>query len=213
MHGLDSSRIKNALASLTVAQPCVFGADSHGFRVNPTLSEADILAFERNHRVTLPHDFRQFLMSVGNGGAGPFYGVFPLGEMDDSFGLKRWQREDGVVGIISQPFLFKEQWNDLSQMPSEALAGQDQSEYDQQVDVFESMYWSASLVNGAFPICHEGCALRILLVVTGAAAGYLWEDRRSEYGGLKPLRLADGSFATFAGWYDEWLEHSLAAAK
>jgi hypothetical protein len=43
------------------------------------------------------------------------------------------------------------------------------------------------------------------LVLTGTQAGYLWEDRRSEYGGIKPLRLADGSSATFMGSYDAWL--------
>jgi len=98
-------------------------------------------------------------------------------------------------------------------MPSEALAHQDRSEYDRQMEIFEWTYWSGSLVNGALPICHEGCALRILLVVSGAAAGYLWEDRRSENGGLSPLKLSDGSFATFAGWYEEWLETSVGVLR
>jgi len=179
--------------------------------VNPTLSEADVIAFEQEHRVTLPDDFRQFLTSVGNGGAGPFYGVFRLGEMDDGFGYRRWQEGDGVVGNLSQPFPFQEEWNDLSTMPPKELLEEDPSEYDRQTEIFEKVYWDASLVNGTFPICHEGCALRVLLVVSGAAAGYLWEDRRSEYGGLEPLRLTDGSFATFAGWFEEWLESSLGA--
>jgi SMI1 / KNR4 family (SUKH-1) len=210
---LDFSRIKDALVSLEALQPRVFGVDSHDFHANPTLSEADILTFEKEHRVSLPDDFRQFLTNVGNGGAGPFYGVFPLGEMDDNFGYRRWQEGDGMVGILSEPFPFQEEWNDLSTMPSEDLLDQDPSEYDRQMELFERAYWSASLVNGAFPICHEGCALRILLVVNGAVAGYLWEDRRSEDGGLKPLRLADGSLAMFAGWYCEWLECSLAATE
>jgi hypothetical protein len=210
---LNFSQIKDTLVSLEASQPHVFGGDSHNFCVNPTLSEPDILAFEKEHRATLPDDFRQFLTNVGNGGAGPFYGVFPLGEMDDNFGCRQWQEGDGMVGILSEPFPFQDEWNDLSTMPSEDLFDQDPSEYDRQMELFESTYWSASLVNGAFPICHEGCALRILLVVNGAAAGYLWEDRRSENGGLKPLRLADGSLAMFAGWYCEWLENSLGGAE
>ena len=98
---LNFSRIKDTLASLEVARPRVFGADSHNFRVNPILSEADVLAFEQGHLVTLPEDFRHFLINVGNGGAGPFYGVFPLGEMDGPFGYRKWQEGDGVVVILS----------------------------------------------------------------------------------------------------------------
>jgi hypothetical protein len=210
MSGPQLSRISNALAALATSRPPVFGSDWHGFQLNPVLSETEVLEFEREHRVTLPEDFRQFLTSVGNGGAGPFYGVFSLGEMDDNFGVQRWQEGDGFVGILSRPFPFQEEWNELSSMPITDLG---ESEYERQMEAFEKSYWNSSLVNGAFPIGHEGCALRIFLVVTGEAAGHLWEDRRSEYGGLRPVRLANGSVATFSGWYEEWLEQCLAAAK
>jgi hypothetical protein len=115
-----------------------------------------------------------------------------------------------MVGVLSKPFPHSEEWNDLSTMPAEDLAERDKSEWDRQMEVFDQTYWKTSLVNGAIPICHEGCALRIWLVITGTQAGYLWEDRRSEYDGLKPLQLADGSLATFTRWYDEWLNACLA---
>jgi hypothetical protein len=194
------------------AQPGVFGADTHGFRLNPPLPEADVVIFERKYQVSLPHDYRQFLTCVGNGGAGPFYGIFPLGKIDDNFDIRDWQEDDGTVGVLSRPFPLEEGWNDLSAMPKEDIADRDKSEYDREMDAFDRMYWNTSLVNGAIPICHEGCALRIWLVITGNQAGYLWEDRRSEQSGLKPLRLADGSSATFKGWYDEWMKACMAAS-
>lgn len=43
------------------------------------MSEPDLSAFESCHRVRLPTDYRYFLARVGNGGAGPFYGLEPLG--------------------------------------------------------------------------------------------------------------------------------------
>ena len=104
MPGLDTSRINDALAFLRGVQLRVFGADVHGFRLNPSLPKADVTAFETLHNVSLPYDFRPFLTDVGNGGAGPFYGVFPLGKMDDDFGLQTWQEKDGFVGILSGPF-------------------------------------------------------------------------------------------------------------
>jgi hypothetical protein len=213
MPGLDTLHVTNALASLRGVQLRVFGSDAHGFRLNSPLSDSDVVAFETTHNISLPHDFRQFLTDVGNGGAGPFYGVFPLGQMDDSFGLRAWQESDGSVGVLSEPFPLVEAWNEISSKPSEDLADRDESEYGKQMDLFGRMYWRTSLVNGAIPICHEGCAQRIWLVVTGTQTGYLWEDRRSEYEGLKPLRLADGSSATFAGWYDAWLNDCLNSEK
>lgn len=205
------SRITDSILRLESEQPKVFGAGEHRFRLKPKLPEPDILAFERLHNISLPGDYREFLANVGNGGAGPFYGVFPLGQIDGPFGMTPWQANDGLVGILSERFPFEDSWNDISAMPSNDLLHRDEDEYVRQMDIFEKVYWSSTLTNGAFPICHQGCALRILLVVTGPQAGFLWDDRRSEYSGLKPLQLADGSPATFLRWYEEWLNECLAA--
>ena len=56
----------------------VFGADMHRYRLNPCLSEDDLAAFESVNGIALPEDYREFLRRVGNGGAGPFYGLRPL---------------------------------------------------------------------------------------------------------------------------------------
>jgi hypothetical protein len=206
MPSLDPARIASNLASLRISKSSVFGADSHGFHLCPPLSDREVTEFELRHRITLPADYRQFICHVGNGGAGPFYGVFPLGRMDDNFDLQDWQEEDGLVGVLSEPFPLSEEWNDLTAMPDAEQADTDELEYEKQIEAFDQRYWSASLVNGAIPICHEGCAIRIWLVVSGPQSGNLWEDRRSELKGLMPLRLIDGSRATFETWYDEWMD-------
>lgn len=56
----------------------VFGSDQHRYRLGPTLSESELAAFESTNRVHLPEDYRQYLAMIGNGGAGPFYGLEPL---------------------------------------------------------------------------------------------------------------------------------------
>ena len=213
MVDLDASRIRDGLARLRASRATVFGADSHQFLLNPTLAEADVLVFERLHNVVLPPDYRHFLTSIGNGGAGPYYGIFPLGMMDSNYSLEAWQEQRDLIGVISEPFSLETEWNDLAGMPPDPPPEADAAEYDRQLDEFEKRYWQPSLMNGAVPICHEGCALRIWLVLTGVQAGRLWHDGRADLTGVKPLRLADGSHATFSLWYSEWLESALRAAE
>ena len=212
MSEFDLPSVRAAISRLRGLRPNVFGSHGHGFQMNPVLSESEAAAFERDHGIVLPSDYRQFAIQVGNGGAGPFYGVFPLGFMDDNFDQRPWQENDGFVGTLSEPFRFQEEWNDLSGYPEADLMKRDETEYERQIGRFESKYWSSELMNGALPICHEGCALRIWLLLTGEQAGKLWEDRRSEYKGLRPVLLAGGSAATFSEWYCEWLDGCFAMA-
>jgi hypothetical protein len=210
---LDAARVIGILNRLRSADTRTFGAESHRFLLNPPLTESAVRDFERQHKVELPPDYRHFLTAIGNGGAGPYYGVFPLGQRDgDAGGLQPWHEDNGFVGILSKPFPLTAEWNDLNGKPSDALADSDEDEYWRQMDAFYEAYHCSSLMNGAIPICHEGCALRVWLVLTGAQAGRLWHDGRSDYTGIKPLRLADGSPATFSSWYDEWLSQALEAA-
>jgi hypothetical protein len=123
---IDSKRIRDTLLYLQGVQPDVFGADVHRFQLNPPRPEADVLEFEVRHGVTLPREYREFLIDIGDGGAGPFYGIFPLGEVDSSFKLRVWEEFD--VGVLSEPFPFEQKWNDLSAMPHE-LVNRDESEY------------------------------------------------------------------------------------
>lgn len=213
MATLDATYVKESLQRLSAAQPDIFGAKfGHRFLLNLPLAEADVATFERRHDVRLPADYRHFLTAVGNGGAGPYYGVFPLGQMDGMKGTKPWCENDGFVGVLSEPFALASDWNDLTGMPSDDLVDDEEGEYEKQLDEFEKRYWHASLMNGAVPICHEGCALRIWLVVAGEQAGRLWRDRRAEYMGVEPVLTADGAPATFSRWYDEWLESAVRAA-
>src|SRR5262249_50525862 len=151
-------------------------------------------------------DYRYFIAKIGNGGAGPYYGVFPLGKMDSGHKLGPWHEDDGFVGVLSKPFPLREAWNDLSGMPADELAEANPDEYGRQLEAFGDQYFDSSHVNGAFPICHQGCAIRVWLVVSGAEAGYLWFDDRANNGGLSPMTLKkDGQRATFSSWYYEWL--------
>lgn len=48
--------------------------------LNPVAAESQVRAFEEQHQIELPIDYRFFLTRLGNGGPGPpHYGLEPLG--------------------------------------------------------------------------------------------------------------------------------------
>src|SRR5438552_14698202 len=81
--------------------PGVFGESAHPYRLHPVLTEAEVLAFQAAHGIRLPDDYREFITRVGNGGAGPYYGLFKLGEMDHGFEDGPWGE---FVGRLASPF-------------------------------------------------------------------------------------------------------------
>ncbi|MDW8264101.1 MAG: SMI1/KNR4 family protein [Gemmataceae bacterium] len=201
--------IRHGLERLRTAkrQPKVFGAESHRFKLHPPLSESTVRKFEAKHHIRLPEDYRGFLLNLGNGGAGPFYGVFKLGEMDDCYGFKKWKEGDGFVGLLAKPFPHTAAWNEQPPEPEET---DDEEEYEKRLDACDAVYWNSENVNGAIPLCHEGCALRDWLVLTGPEAGHMWHDARADEAGLWPISVGKKRRVTFLEWYIHWLNEALA---
>jgi hypothetical protein len=213
--------IRKNLETLRTAnvRPNVFGSQSHSFRLHPTLSLDEVRAFETKHRIVLPSDYREFLMYVGNGGAGPYYGLFKLGEMD-SVGSRHgpWTENDGFVGILSERFPHAEAWNDLTGRPSYDESRETHPEWEDEYNRLRDEwnadhYWNTRWVNGAIPICHLGCALRQWVVITGPEAGHVWGDDRVDERGLYPLQKGALKRITFLQWYRSWLDEAMEAVR
>ena len=184
----------------------IFGEDSHRYELHRALSEEEVSAFEAEHGVRLPDDYRQFLTRVGNGGAGPYYGLFRLGEMDDGLDYGPW---GDFVGHLSLPFPHTNAWNDLTGKPDDQMVP-DSDEYDYLIETFDQKYYDPRQVDGAIPICHLGCALRQWLIICGPEAGNVWCDDRADYGGLRPLQSPERIRTSFFEWYREWLDEVLS---
>lgn len=68
----------------------LFGAESHHYRLNPPATPAQVKAFEAQHKISLPVAYRRFIVNIGDGGAGPFYGLAPLSQLEvDASGKPR----------------------------------------------------------------------------------------------------------------------------
>ena len=60
-----------------------FGADSHQYELSEPASEEAIQRFEEQQGIRLPEEYRDFLLHVGNGGAGPYYGLDGIRDLGD----------------------------------------------------------------------------------------------------------------------------------
>ena len=158
----------------------VFGSSSHRYKLNTPLSNKDFDAIEVKYGCFFPEEYREFITSIGNGGAGPFYGLFPIETEDDNHDMCSW--EDGtLIGDLAKPFLHNGDWNlpesfwenepDCDKCESEEEEDELWEAWDEQLN---EKYWTENIMTGAIPICHEGCARRIWLVVTGAMKGTVW---------------------------------------
>ena len=193
----------------------VFGSLVHDYKLNPPIPVSTIEEFEARHGVRLPDDYRYFISEIGNGGAGPYYGLFPFGQQDD--GLS-WEQGD-LVGDVSQPFPHVEAWNlpvsfwdqEPDIPPGTPLEEQSRlvEEWD---EVEQEHYFNSEIMDGAIPICHLGCGLWQWLVVSGEQRGFIWSDYRADHRGIFPLLAKTGSQMTFSDWYMSWLTEAVRAA-
>lgn len=159
----------------------------HRYRLEEPASEQEVAAFENAHSIVLPGDYRQFLLGVGNGAAGPGYGIWPLGEGED--GASPQEMLDG----LSTPFIHTDAWNNA------ALLQEERGYPDEEYYVYEQ-------IAGALEIATDGCALYHLLVVSGPGRGQIWYDKRTEGKGIEPVRNSSGQIMHFAEWYMAWLD-------
>jgi hypothetical protein len=194
----------------------VFGSESHQYQLNPCLRDADIQAFEEKHQITLPSEYRQFLLEVGNGGAGPGYGLYSIPGLASAKEITATSHPLNLE-ILAQPFLLTEAWNDLDLIIKNPAG----------MVVNNQAYLDKKFIQGTLTMANYGCGMYALLVITGEQQGKIWIDDRTNESGIYP---ASGNFChyfhdadheefqpdsddeqplSFYDWYEDWLNRSL----
>ena len=159
----------------------VHGSLRHKYRLGPPLSERELQAFEREHRIVLPADYRSFLKNAGDGGAvrsnapvlavnagaGPACGLLPLAEAVEECDPSRpFPLSEAVE---AQTFQGIERWGDGEAYP------------------------------GVLQLCYVGSAGYDFLVVNGPAYGTMW-------GADVDIRNFTLIAPSFEAWYCRWME-------
>ena len=153
------------------------------FSLHPPLPEHEVVAFEEQHHIALPEDYRNFLCSVGNGGAGPSFGIYKLG-MDYEKPIS-----DDILRNLPKWFLHQDDWDAPEDFPDP-----------------DHRYYANDVMQGAMPISTVGCGTDYWLIVSGPSQGQIWLDSRADRNGIEPIFDDDDEFATFGTWYSQWLQ-------
>jgi SMI1 / KNR4 family (SUKH-1) len=190
----------------------VFGSESHQYKLNPCLNEVEVSDLEAKYKVTLPNEFREFLLKVGNGGVGPGYGLIGIDTIELS------KVELFRLDLLCLPFPLTEEWNDLDLLQNSNGNSPD-------------AYYDAKLVQGSLLVAEYGCGIEARLVITGEQSGKIWIDDRVGEGGIYPLTSHCAAFfhddpdiednlyesveevkeaLSFYEWYDNWLNRSIS---
>ena len=147
----------------------------------------------------IPGDYRRFLLSIENGGAGPGYGLFALGTWGNERHTPGWPEGDP-----SAPFPHDAPWNMEVEGPPPDASAEDEDAWHARWD---EIYFDPTFVNGSIPIAHMGCAMWVRMVVSGPRSGQVWLDDRASDAGIYPLEPI-----TFIDWFEAWLSEAERSA-
>ena len=180
---LDIPKIKAVLkeASQWDMDYPIFGSHSHAHLFRPPLPMEELDAWEELMELRLPEDYRTYLTCLGNGGAGPAYGIAPF-----SCPLHDYLQELAVFSDSQA-----QQFEDLARMWYEYFHTDQDQLYDtyceqtpeeQRIDYFkwtqeryhsiESAVKQPLFRNGQLFIANQGCSDDIYLLLNGSNRGF-----------------------------------------
>lgn len=122
-----------------------FGADAHRYSFRQRASEADLASAERRLGARLPQELRTFYLEVGDGGAGPHYGLHPSSKLSGRRANEPYPGLDALREAASRRGSPPDE-EGYFEAPSEALVG-------------------------LVAIADQGCGHSTCLVTSGGSAG------------------------------------------
>lgn len=158
-----------------------FGEESHRFVLQPPITDPVLEAFESAHGVRLPEEYREFLLQLGDGGAGPGYGLLSL----DKAAAFPQADDDPPANYLSR----------LCPLRPEVSRMRD---WLTSIDCSDDERYQGTIV-----LCDHGCCNYAVLVVSGPARGCVVNISLDDN---PPVFARDNDFLA---WYERWLDDVL----
>jgi len=168
----------------------VFGSSEHKYQLSPAVSIKRVRQFEEKHQVRLPDEYVFFLTMVGNGGAGPFYGLYSLDRLENSGNICSSEEKPAFI----DKNLTREAW------AAKMKEMEDNEKYD---------FLMEELAEGMLVIGTQGCTFDTLLMCKGSERGKIvyidWNLEEDE-----PPYF---THMTFLEWYESFFKEIIAGHK
>ncbi|MCG7386387.1 SMI1/KNR4 family protein [Paenibacillus sp. ACRRY] len=184
---LDRIKVKLQQAMHKDADFSLFGASSHQYRVKGKLTAKEVEDWQDRNQVTLPESFTKFLTEIGNGGAGPYYGIYSLDKA-----ASNTERQALFAKPALHPGMTKEEWNDLIKPLTE-----DDDISDEEYDEARN-----KVLGGMLCIGTQGCEYDMYLVLEGEYRGKIVYT--SDFHPDHPFFFVYED--SFLDWYERWLD-------
>lgn len=181
-----------------------FGSENHQYKLNSKLTQIDIEKYQKKNSITLPEEYAQFLMHIGNGGAGPCYGLFPLEENENMVKVSEVFPYD-----VENPFYLSGKYDELYEQMDNCQTLDEEDALGAEKDKLMDLDYE-NCTKGFIDLCHEGCAMYDILIVNGKNKGTVWFFDFSDDLGVVPLiNPKDGKPMSFLDWYELWLNEQI----
>jgi hypothetical protein len=153
---------------------------NRGCALNPICSLSEISHFENIHGISLPEDYKLYLLNIANGGDGPpEYGISKLGGVASDMSEQE-KHTWSSLEKVNQPFPFTDAW--ITEEDEESEEGT-----------------FSDIDNGSIYIGNDGCGMYWHLIVTGPERGNMWLLTGE---GISPTTPRH----TFLSWLEAWLD-------
>lgn len=185
---LSRIRTKLNLAKAKDPELKVFGADGHEYELNAPANINDVRNFEHSFGITLPADYVEFITTICNGGPGPYYGIYELGDFGYMTGCEKTMANPCLVDSK----LTEARWKKLTA-------------FEEKMDSSDDRYYRYydKLFAGQLPIGHQGCNFNSMLILNGEYAGRVLNIDQD----LQIPNVAKEK--NFLDWYEGWLDEVL----
>jgi hypothetical protein len=202
----------------------LFGSNIHEYRFNNKLTTEEIIVFEKENDLKLPKDYSAFLKNIGNGGAGPFYGLFPLilNDPDSDEGLPPskpflefpYDRKNPCnLSKVKKLVDFNKELDNLHDNKKKGIEPNNFTKEDiiceKKEEILNKIYEKA--IRGIIYLSHEGCGMYNILIINGKEKGNVWFFDFADGGGVFPLIDSNNQPMKFFDWYEFWLDKAITS--
>lgn len=178
----------------------MFGASKHRYVLNPPIRASFVRGVEERYGFKLPEDYFYFITEIGDGGAGPDYGIDPFVSLVEQKG-DSYAEEYAAAYRQSLAREFTPRQMQADEVEEFAIVTREYYEKNpKRYFVFDELFEGDNLceTNGFLTLGTHGCQWDFGIIVSGERRGQIFDtDNEGGFG------LVARSFEEF---YQEWLD-------